>query len=364
METPSGKTVPSPTEAQRVFELTPVCIGRSRDCELSFSSEAALSRSVSKKHAKIYPCLFDSNEQVRWFIKDLESKHGTYVNGDELTRGTSIEIFHGDVIVLAKHLSDSFEIKCFLEGRGNAKIVLVTKNPLNRQPMIAPTSPLSSAEKRKLAKDPRELSVQKRFRTLEREEAAKPGLGQSPLKCPVCFEYFIESMTLSCSHSFCGSCLQHWLLKSLSCPTCRVAVALLPVRTRTLDDLCLQLIDPSSEAWIARQKAHKAELDAHLRKARKIRKHFLELQGQPWPTIWSIWHSARDRDAFVHKLATATGVVRVAWCEAVGLTDDAIGTQSPIKLLNALCNVLPEACFSSMESSEMRSRLRLFLHYG
>ncbi|OQR94631.1 hypothetical protein ACHHYP_01028 [Achlya hypogyna] len=358
LTTPMEKAAPAPAETQLVFELTPVCIGRSRDCELSFSSEAALSRSVSKKHAKIYPCLFGNNQEARWFIKDLDSKHGTSVNGDELTRGASVEIFHGDVIVLAKHFGDNFEIKCYLEGRGNSNIVLVTKNPLNGQPRAV--SPASSTEKRK--RDHRELSVKKRFRSLASED--RPGLGQSPLKCPVCFEYFIDSMTLACSHSFCCACLQHWLLKSLSCPTCRVEVTLLPVRTRALDDLCLQLVDPTNKTWITRQQAHQAELDAQTRKARKIRRHFLELADHGWPSIWSIWPCARDREAFVYKLSTATSVVRIAWCEAVGLTDAAITVQTRIKLLNALCNVLPEKNYSTLESSEMRARLRLFLQYG
>ncbi|OQR92289.1 transmembrane protein [Thraustotheca clavata] len=356
MMTPMDKKIVSSNSTQLVFEQTSIVIGRSRECELSLSSESELSCSVSKKHVKIYPCVF--GQEVRWFLKDLDSKHGTSVNGDEVKRGTSIELFSGDVIVLAKFVGDAHEIKCYLEGHGNSKIVLETKISLNKNalPMVqASTSILSSSEKRKHIKDKREFSIKKRFRALENQDK---NCGLSPLKCPVCFEYFIESMTLSCSHTFCSCCLQHWLLKSLSCPTCRVQVSLLPVRTRTIDDLCLQLVDPSNPTWIARQETYKAELDANHRKALKIRRHFLELMDQAWPSIWNVWHNARDREAFVSKLSTATGVVRLAWCEAVGLSEVSIATQSSIKLLNALCNILPHTSFSGLDHADMKHRLR------
>jgi hypothetical protein len=345
------------------FELTPVCIGRSRECELSFSSECGLLRVVSKKHAKLYPCFFNHDQEVRWFLKDLDSKHGTSINDDEMMPGSSSEVFNGDIIYLARQYGENIKIKCYLEGRGNSKIVLETHTPFNEHVSSSSTS----AEKRKYEKEYniKDLFARKKFRLLEEDEN-RLGLGQSPLKCPICFEYFMDSLTLSCSHTFCGSCLRLWMHESLSCPTCRLAVTQLPVRTRALDELCVQLVDPKNETWIARQQAHQIELQSQNRKAQKIRRHFLEIKSQASGYIvWDLWTS-KDKNPFCKKLSSVSGVVREAWCEAVGLTEESISTQSKASLLNAMRNLIAkeDEYRSAFECTEMRNRLRLFLYYG
>uniref|UniRef100_A0A803U0B0 Zinc finger protein RFP-like n=1 Tax=Anolis carolinensis TaxID=28377 RepID=A0A803U0B0_ANOCA len=45
------------------------------------------------------------------------------------------------------------------------------------------------------------------------------------LSCPICLEYFVEPVTISCGHNFCQSCLdQCWEGKEASCPQCRKKV--------------------------------------------------------------------------------------------------------------------------------------------
>ncbi|KAH9116866.1 hypothetical protein AeMF1_009187 [Aphanomyces euteiches] len=333
------------------FELASVCIGRSRDCELSLSSEISLSRVVSKKHARLYPCMFENNQEVRWFLKDLDSKHGTSVNGQDLKPDNSVQVFDGDNIVLARQHGDHFQIKCHLRGRGNSKLVLITYCPLNSKVRSS-----SSGEKRK--SEPKDMAMKKKFRSLE---ADPRNHSESPLKCSICFEFFMDSLTLSCSHTFCGSCLRHWFLHSMTCPTCRVHVTDMPVRTRALDDLCAQLVDPKDTAWIARQEAFLSEQARLTKKARKIRHAFLETQSLPWPKVWTLWDDAGDnRQAFLQAVSTAIGVVREAWCEAIGLTESAIDAFPKAKLAIAARNLLEDVS----DRTDLRHRLRMFLRYG
>jgi pSer/pThr/pTyr-binding forkhead associated (FHA) protein len=51
-------------------------------------------RTVSRKHLKI------DRRSNKYFIKDLESKNGTYVNGEQITPLTEIEINEGHPIVI------------------------------------------------------------------------------------------------------------------------------------------------------------------------------------------------------------------------------------------------------------------------
>ncbi|KAF0687623.1 Aste57867_20607 [Aphanomyces stellatus] len=351
------------------FDLAPVCIGRSRDCELSLSSDVSQSRVVSKKHARVYPCLFNNNQEVRWFLKDLDSKHGTSVNGHDVKSDSSVQVFDGDHIVLARQHGDFFSIKCHLDGRGNSKLILVTQCPLNPRARAGSSSAVvpatnHSGEKRKLA-DEKELFVKKKFRALEEDPLRH---GESPLKCPVCFEYFMESLTLSCSHTFCGGCLRSWLLQSMTCPTCRLPVTEMPVRTRALDDLCVQLVDPTDAAWAARQDAYAVDLARQVKKAKKIRHAFLETRSLPWPKVWTHWGSRNEREVFLQTISTTIGAVREAWCEAVGLTDDAIDAQPKAKLAIAAKNLLDEISNHTrsgvLEGADLRHRLRMFLRYG
>ncbi len=53
-----------------------LCLGRSPENDLSFPEDDGLSR----RHLVIEP------EGERWMVRDLESKNGTLVNGDRLTR--------------------------------------------------------------------------------------------------------------------------------------------------------------------------------------------------------------------------------------------------------------------------------------
>ena len=68
---------------------TPIFIGRSSDNDIQIKD-----KTVSRKHLKI---LIREN---RYYLEDLESKNGTYVNGEQIQTGREIEIDEGHPIVI------------------------------------------------------------------------------------------------------------------------------------------------------------------------------------------------------------------------------------------------------------------------
>ncbi|KAF5832096.1 hypothetical protein DUNSADRAFT_12145 [Dunaliella salina] len=82
------------------------------------------------------------------------------------------------------------------------------------------------------------------------------------LACPICHEWLLASHTLSCGHMFCGLCLASWLPQKQSCPTCRKAIAGIPVRCFMVDNAISDLLgvetaaSPSSRLERKRKQAH------------------------------------------------------------------------------------------------------------
>lgn len=58
----------------------PVLLGRAEDCTLTLQDDYS-----SGHHARLFP------QGSRWFLEDLGSTNGTYVNGQKLTRATLVE---------------------------------------------------------------------------------------------------------------------------------------------------------------------------------------------------------------------------------------------------------------------------------
>ena len=70
-------TVANPEGRTKVVEVdrSPFQIGRRNDCELSLPDNR-----ISRTHAQILL------EDGKYVLEDLESRHGTYVNGERVTR--------------------------------------------------------------------------------------------------------------------------------------------------------------------------------------------------------------------------------------------------------------------------------------
>ncbi|CAJ0603672.1 unnamed protein product [Cylicocyclus nassatus] len=54
--------------------------------------------------------------------------------------------------------------------------------------------------------------------------------------CSICMNIFTKPSMLSCGHSFCAKCIQHWLNENISCPTCRMGTQL-PIRNIALEQV-------------------------------------------------------------------------------------------------------------------------------
>jgi len=68
---------------------TPIFIGRSSDNDVQLRD-----KTVSRKHLKVF------TKENRYYIEDLDSKNGTYVNGEQILPGREIEIDEGHPIVI------------------------------------------------------------------------------------------------------------------------------------------------------------------------------------------------------------------------------------------------------------------------
>jgi len=78
---------------------TPIYVGRSSDNDIQMKDKA-----VSRKHLKIF------TRDNRYYLEDLESKNGTYVNGEQIHSGREIEIDEGHPIVIG------MSVLCIGEG--------------------------------------------------------------------------------------------------------------------------------------------------------------------------------------------------------------------------------------------------------
>lgn len=47
---------------------------------------------------------------------------------------------------------------------------------------------------------------------------------EDEMTCSICSELFVKTMTLNCSHSFCKSCINTWMLNKKICPICRTPI--------------------------------------------------------------------------------------------------------------------------------------------
>ena len=88
------------TEKIRVFYSDEFTIGRSANCEWQLPDEV-----VSNFHARF------SYHHMQWWIEDLKSKNGTFINGNNVATPTVLT--SGDVISIG---DDLFELSIFNDG--------------------------------------------------------------------------------------------------------------------------------------------------------------------------------------------------------------------------------------------------------
>ena len=100
-----------------------------------------------------------------------------------------------------------------------------------------------------------ELQKQKEITTKAEEAAKRTVIEQmeDEFTCIICQELFVNSVTLSCSHSFCEICLTSWMRKKKNCPVCRRRVKGKAVRSIVLDNAVLKILEGMDDDTKARR---------------------------------------------------------------------------------------------------------------
>ena len=75
------------------------------------------------------------------------------------------------------------------------------------------------------------MSIKKveKFETIIKPQLVSPGKNRpAKLTCSICYELFIDAITLNCSHTFCKLCIVNWRtsknLNKKLCPMCRTII--------------------------------------------------------------------------------------------------------------------------------------------
>lgn len=140
----------------------------------------------------------------------------------------------------------------------------------------------------------------------EKEKVAEQKEGiidsmQEEFTCVICQELFITAHTLTCSHSFCESCIREWMKvqKKKDCPICRKTITAEPVRSLVLDNAIDKMVE---------------KMDDDAKEERKKLKESRTLTLNPATTSAS--RSRAGRSDVVHMLATASALGVLAFSAA------------------------------------------------
>jgi len=154
-----------------------VVIGRDITCDLQINS-----LEISRRHAIL------KSEDNNWFITDLESTNGLYINGKPVIAFSPYCLAIGDKISFgpsdqSKVVFEFVDDYCLSQRRA-------VKTP-----------------KRKLF----DLNNENRDQlAVKRARNEWQQLFDSELSCAICHELFITAVSLNCSHTFCQSCIEEW----------------------------------------------------------------------------------------------------------------------------------------------------------
>jgi len=151
-----------------------VLIGRDKSCDLRIDL-----LDISRRHAIL------NSEDNNWFITDLESTNGLYLNDRPLIAFTPYCLTIGDKISFGPSLDSRVMYRFVVKRRHRLE-------PTVRTPKKRPNESMDSQ------------LVSKRVCNEWQQ------LLDSELSCSVCHELFVTAVTLNCSHTFCHSCIEDW----------------------------------------------------------------------------------------------------------------------------------------------------------
>ncbi|XP_054160570.1 E3 ubiquitin-protein ligase rnf8-like [Oppia nitens] len=159
-----------------------VVIGREKSCDQRIDSIE-----VSRRHAYV------THEDNNWFITDLESTNGLFINSIKLIAFTPYCLQSGDKISFGP-LDQSEIIFKYVDNYCNDKNVIKNNNS-------------SHAVKRKMSGD---CDHQLSHLVTKRVCTEWSDLLDSELCCAICSELFVFAVSLNCGHTFCLSCIEQW----------------------------------------------------------------------------------------------------------------------------------------------------------
>jgi len=197
--------------------------------------------------------------------------------------------------------------------------------------------------------------------------------------CPVCLDYFLQTKTLACGHSFCSPCIGKCLENKIQCPICRDTVSKKPVRSCALDGAIRALLQQETSKsdqeahsrYKKRQKQWKSDQRKGRRTAAKLRNVIQEAkdEGKNFLDIRHKWN-AEEREIFRKGVVMYRGPARIEYCKTTGLTPEFIDSKMYRELIEIAINVgvisedgydMETECTSL---SSLRSRLHMFILYG
>eukprot|EP00939_MAST-03C_sp_MAST-3C-sp1_P001493 g1493.t1 len=370
------------SDAEGGKEMNGITVGRSRQkCDVILGSTRG-PLMISRVHATIVPVQKEGESEPRWKLIDHSSRNGSArvkktadwcrLSG-RLERKSSKKNAASlnsrkRTLLLAGKIPNSKK-RLRMKGPKSSNDEMPSSSPLEGQTTTA-TDPLPLATKTSATKEEEE----------EEDEAsrAKKKRGQELLHkeftCPVCLDYFVQTRTLACGHSFCSPCLSNCLEHKRQCPVCRETVSKNPVRSCALDGAIRALVQQEKKGNERHQKRLKqwkndqrkerrtaTKLRSVIQKAKDEGKHFLSIHDR--------WNH-EERDLFRRGVIMYRGPARVEYCRTTDLTADFIDSKMFRELIDVAANVgiVPEDGariereFSSL--SVLRDRLHMFILYG
>jgi len=400
-------------------------VGRSRSADLTLDS-ITYPCTLSRVHVVIWRRLEDEEDNTySWGVTDCGSLNGTFINfvkvkeeqlqdGDTLTLGGGAGLEEGERSdCLASDLVFRFEAP---EGimpvssttRANSRALSsldsnAVARPTPERQGDRPKTAAANGDSSRLGKRLAKVNSPTGEGSKTGDESSSAGslsassgsekgnkrqrVSRSPLpqdrldvelnnnlkdefKCAVCQDFFIESTTLNCGHTFCSSCIMEWFSRSQKCPTCRAECSMRPVRSNALDCAVRHIVQSDSQARkeyekriekAARDKASRRRsleaLAKRIEAAKEGDNQFLRIT-QDW--------SEDERITFDSGVNNYRGIAREEYCRATGLTEEFLELASLEDLTRTARNVRlsgrqgPEG----MDASALRRRLHMFIMFG
>jgi hypothetical protein len=228
---------------------------------------------------------------------------------------------------------------------------------------------------KRIAELQQELEAERERKVMESQQraATRSALDvediQSELLCSICQDWVVHASTIECSHSFCWSCIDTWLLqKKFECPVCRNAVTREPVRSRAIESIVQKTVERQGPEAKTEYQDRANAADKDLKKVQKLAQDLEKSvndalkKGKAFFHIDANW-TRREKDVFQRGVKDYTGDTRETYCRLTGLTVSWVHSADDSKLNQALHNLGLQAFVSSPEP-DIRKRLLMFLRYG